>query len=1481
MRGFQRALAAFVSVVTVAGLVAAGESAAAAPGASVPQAAPAASASLTPVEVPALRTRFSRTFTDPASGGFRAVVSQAPVNWSDGGVWQPIDDTLTAGASLAGVALPAGYGWQNRSDDYQVAFPATLAAAPVRIADAAGWVSFAPAGAVSAAAVGAVSGASVTYRDPLSGVALSYTALPGAVKETATLASASAASGLRFAVRASAGVTATAQDDGSIAFTGAEGTVARMLPPFAVDAAGTVTNAVTLSLSPAPAGGWLVTETVGASWLNAPGRAWPVTVDPTTTIDDPDNECDLESGSGANTSTCGRTYDQVGFEGAGGDVHRSLFLFSGLADAVPNDATVESAQLKLYDQSNTTSTPIPVGAYPLTRSWTTSATWNDYDGANAWSSPGGDFATTPNWVDPAVGGSAGTTVTWQVRAAVADWLDGTTANNGFEVKSNAESTANVVAFTSWQSTDSAHWPALSVSYQLSRGLQPFYSQTTHRLTDRSGIGVNNASGSITLHNTDLAMAGVGLPLSVQRYYDSTYSGQGLLGKHWLLSVGPDVHLNAEPDGSMVLIAPSGTLFVFAPAGGGGFTSPPGINADLAASGSSAYTLTYHKTSEVMSFTDLTGSGDEYDLSSDADRNGNTITYHYDPSSHDLTSITDTQGRTVTIGYTSSLVSSITDPLGRVWGYGHSGSELTTVTDPDHNVTHYGYDSGGNLTTITTPTGTVTTIGYASFARAHTLAYTDSTAPSGADTYTFAYETGSKIVSACTGSGVSGITGSTTVEDPNSHVSDFCRDNSDHVIATVDPLGHQRSTTYTTNSDVASATDALGTGPSHTTDYSYDGLNNPTAITIPTGAAVTAQYASGSGCSTSDTIHPYLVKCVDDAQHNQTTFTYDGPGNTLSQKNAGTGAALTYTYNPSTPTCGGKPGQMCTSEDGNGNTTSYHHDTAGNLTSIAPPAPLGGISQTFDGVGRVATVTDGRSNKTTYSYDKEDRITQVLLAGASTCSYAAGTCVTFGYDGDGNLTSMHDVTGLTTYGYDQLNRLTSKTLPSSASFGQVFDGAGNLTSFTDAGGTVAYGYNAANQLTSLAEPGGSCSGTPSLCTTFGVNANGQRTSTAYPDGASMAVTLDDSGRPTEVKTSHGATVISDFSYSYTSAGADTELVQSSVDHTTGRVTTYGYDARDELTKATEKSGATITAQWAYCYDNAGNRTHTSTSTSATATCATSPTTSYGYNAASELSSLNGSASGWTYDGNGNETAANSPLGARSGETWTPANQLASLTVAGATTAMSYANTSNDERVTAGTTGYQTGPLGLASQTGGGTTYWTRDPTGSLVSERVGSAHYYYAFDGIGSVVALLDASGNAADTYSYDPYGNTRASTGGVANPFQYTGGYHDPDGLYHYGARYYDTALGRFTQQDPTAQEANLYAYAMNDPINRVDPTGQFSFTNLLNDLAGGAVGVVVGAACAASTLGLGTIGCGVLGGLAAIGVTEGLNVLDEEVTAA
>jgi RHS repeat-associated protein len=66
----------------------------------------------------------------------------------------------------------------------------------------------------------------------------------------------------------------------------------------------------------------------------------------------------------------------------------------------------------------------------------------------------------------------------------------------------------------------------------------------------------------------------------------------------------------------------------------------------------------------------------------------------------------------------------------------------------------------------------------------------------------------------------------------------------------------------------------------------------------------------------------------------------------------------------------------------------------------------------------------------------------------------------------------------------------------------------------------------------------------------------------------------------------------------------------------------------------------------------------------------------------------------------------------------------------------------------------------------------------------------------------------------------------VFNHWRYTGQYQDTTtGLYEIGARYYQPELGRWTQRDPSGQEANAYLYVGGDPVNFTDPSGLSVFS--------------------------------------------------------
>ena len=72
----------------------------------------------------------------------------------------------------------------------------------------------------------------------------------------------------------------------------------------------------------------------------------------------------------------------------------------------------------------------------------------------------------------------------------------------------------------------------------------------------------------------------------------------------------------------------------------------------------------------------------------------------------------------------------------------------------------------------------------------------------------------------------------------------------------------------------------------------------------------------------------------------------------------------------------------------------------------------------------------------------------------------------------------------------------------------------------------------------------------------------------------------------------------------------------------------------------------------------------------------------------------------------------------------------------------------------------------------------------------------------------------------------------MSRTFAFAGGLYDADtGLNRFGARDYDPVVGRWTAKDPirfAGGDVNLYGYVLNDPVNLVDPSGEFFFIPVL-----------------------------------------------------
>jgi len=108
--------------------------------------------------------------------------------------------------------------------------------------------------------------------------------------------------------------------------------------------------------------------------------------------------------------------------------------------------------------------------------------------------------------------------------------------------------------------------------------------------------------------------------------------------------------------------------------------------------------------------------------------------------------------------------------------------------------------------------------------------------------------------------------------------------------------------------------------------------------------------------------------------------------------------------------------------------------------------------------------------------------------------------------------------------------------------------------------------------------------------------------------------------------------------------------------------------------------------------------------------------------------------------------------------------------------------------------------------------------------------YFLTDHLGSIDVVMDDQGKVIERADYLPFGSDRLRITDIntsETDYKFTGKEKDNEtGLMYYGARYYDSEIGRFISEDPwegdlsDPQTLNKYAYVLNNPIKFVDPTG-------------------------------------------------------------
>jgi RHS repeat-associated protein len=412
-----------------------------------------------------------------------------------------------------------------------------------------------------------------------------------------------------------------------------------------------------------------------------------------------------------------------------------------------------------------------------------------------------------------------------------------------------------------------------------------------------------------------------------------------------------------------------------------------------------------------------------------------------------------------------------------------------------------------------------------------------------------------------------------------------------------------------------------------TTYTYDANRNPLAVTVTDITASTYQaryvYDAADRVTTATT--------ENGAEDLVTTYSYDQRGLVLSsvdpRGNATGGVASDYrsdfeydevgrrTRSTAPPAPAEEAGGAATTEranvdlgyntygdmthvkDARGAVTATAYDALGQPIEISYPTygpPAGGTlnpveQRSYDAVGNVIRRTDRRGGTTNIHYDTLNRaIRQIdpLVSGA-----AARGQSSFEYDDAGNPTAVVNPVGARTEAtFDDLNRQRGLVeivrQPTTQSFTTTFDydDLGNRTYERDpADAVITYSYNPASELVATTDA-------LSKTTTVSRDVAGRVTTVTDPLGRVTANSYDPAGRQvsTQWRSSTGQPLATEY-YTPDPIGNRTEYrsARSTSPTDATYLTSYDFDARNQLRELTEPVDATTPITTTFGYDIAGN------------------------------------------------------------------------------------------------------------------------------------------------------------------------------------------------------------------------------------------------------------------------------------------------------
>jgi len=676
---------------------------------------------------------------------------------------------------------------------------------------------------------------------------------------------------------------------------------------------------------------------------------------------------------------------------------------------------------------------------------------------------------------------------------------------------------------------------------------------------------------------------------------------------------------------------------------------------------------------------------------------------------------------------------------------------------------------------------------------------------------------------------------------------FVYNSHNQLTKTIDPNGHESEITYKnrlptqiTDQEGKSRFNALYDNEGHLLS-TIDGANNETRLHYSLNDTNSLRRGTRSGSVANDTISDLPLE-IEYPTYRQRRY-YDKLQRLVRTTNIldeDTNYSLSYEYDAA--------GNILSQTDQEGKTTSFEYDALERLVKVIDAK--GGITQLkYDARDNIIAIHDPKGGITRYQYDKNDNVVKQVRPEGQTTEYE--------YDATGNQTARFDALGQKiAYQYDALSRLTQVDYYTTDNHQTpvktvhlTYDVIGNLISYNDGTTSATYTYNPLGQkLTETVNYGPF-----TLSHSYEYYANGLKKSFTGPDNVKITYSYDENNRlsaidipnagrityntyhwnhPAKITLPGGSQIdlaydplmrllsktvkdpgqqsLMDYEYEYSPANNITKKTTGQGEHA------YEYDELYRLTQATNP----LLEDEHYTYDLLSNRLTTNGVES-------------NYDANNAL--LNYGNTKFEYDPNGNLVKKTTGTQITHYE-YNIDNRLIQVTNNQGNLIAKYDYDPFGRRIWKEIGGIKTyfvyADEGLIGEYDENSTEikaygyqpnstWTTNP----LFQKTNGSYYWYQTDHLGTPHKLIDSQGNVVWEAVYEAFGKARIDLELVENHLRFAGQYFDGEtGLHYNWHRYYEPNIGRYLRFDPIGlgDGLNAHIYVYNDPINYIDPTGEW-----------------------------------------------------------